>query len=166
MDNKPLPVSDFLSGSTIITPPPQVSPKHVTPEAFDLYGDELDKVNRVFTKIKGMFEYTPMNDDAGREHFEEVAKNEFGEVGFLVEVDWYLVRVPGDEPGTFVDVAYQGRPLFSPKIVFMGRVDPETEIDHDRIRHGVVTGKYDGVKGYIRPGQDGLHEDPIRKIIT
>lgn len=155
------PVSSFLH-----PPPPQtISPKHVPPEAFELYGDELSGVNKKFAQINKMFEYTPMNDDSGREHFEEVVKNEFGEIGFHVEVDWYLVRVPGEQPGTFVDVAFQGRPMFSPKVVFMGRVDKEFEVDHDRIRHGVVNGLYDGVKGYIR--EDGkLHEDPKRKIIT
>jgi hypothetical protein len=45
-----------------------------------------------------------------------------------------------------------------------GRNKVESETDHDRIKHGVVTGKADGKAGYVR--EDGTwHEDPKSKLI-
>jgi hypothetical protein len=50
-------------------------------------------------------------------------------------------------------------------VVIQGRVHHESETDHDRLRHEIVSGMADGVKGYVREGSSDLHEDPISKTI-
>lgn len=46
-----------------------------------------------------------------------------------------------------------------------GRLKPETETDHERMRDGIVKGLDGGPGGYIR--EDGtITEEPIKKIIT
>jgi hypothetical protein len=52
-----------------------------------------------------------------------------------------------------------------PRVVIQGRVHHESETDHDRLRHEIVSGMADGVKGYVREGSSDLHEDPISKTI-
>ncbi len=51
-----------------------------------------------------------------------------------------------------------------PKIHFTGRVKKEEEVDHDRMKHDIVTGKADGVAGYVREGGT-FHEEPRKKLI-
>jgi hypothetical protein len=54
--------------------------------------------------------------------------------------------------------------MYVPRISISGRTRKETEIDHDRMQHDIVSGLADGIKGYIR--EDGTeHEEPIRKTI-
>lgn len=90
--------------------------------------------------------------------FEMAAHNEFGQAGFAIAIAWeeFVKRTPlGDIPTG----------VWQPNIQITRRIKHEAETDHDRIRHEVVTGLVDGVKGYIR--EDGSrHEDPKKRIIT
>lgn len=116
------------------------------------YPDELPKVKDAFEKLSKLFANTAFSD-AVQGQFDAAAKDLFGKAGFLVDVEWYGTRVAGLETPTVV-----------PRVVITGRVKPEDETDHDRVRFGVVTGLADGQPGYIRP--DGtLSEEPRKKDI-
>ena len=53
---------------------------------------------------------------------------------------------------------------YLPRLIIESRIKPLTEVDHDRMRHEVVTGEADGQVGYMR--EDGSRrEDPISKKI-
>jgi hypothetical protein len=93
--------------------------------------------------------------------FMDAAREIFGDIGWVIGVDWMDARATGvpaemaPSTGTVI-----------PRVVIQGRVTPESETDHDRMRHEIVSGMVDGVKGYVREGSSQLHEDPISKTIV
>jgi len=126
------------------------------PEAVDIYPSELPRIK---TTLQGLQNYwlKKMVDEPSdaAEAFNQMAANEFLNIGFEIEVEWLQAQENPFAPGVT---------LFVPEVNIVGRTRKETEIDHDRMRHDIVTGKADGRKGYIR--EDGTeHEDPIKKII-
>lgn len=135
--------------------------KKAPPEAFEVYPDENDKILVVGQKINEMFKFKNIHNDEWPKLIETIITM-FDEIGFEVGVEIMDAVNPNTgRPITGSD----GFPMRVPSIAFLGRTkNKETEIDHDRMRHGIVTGKVDGVKGYIR--EDGqLHEEPRKKLI-
>lgn len=138
--------------------------------SFDPYYSELPKIKAAGDKLNRIFAFSGMEPWTERQ-FEVTARNLFGEAGFTIEVEWLQAKDPDTgeidpltgeiDPETMEDL-----PLRVPNIIFTGRVDRESERDHDRLRHEIVTGQGpDHQKGYIR--EDGSkHEEPIRKLIT
>lgn len=126
------------------------------PEAVEIYPSEMKKVTAAFQKMENMFSRKVVDDPkATAEAFNQMAANVFGDIGFEVEVEWMEAKKNPFGKAT----------MYVPRISICGRTRKETEIDHDRMQHDVVSGLADGIKGYIR--EDGTeHEDPIRKIIT
>lgn len=121
---------------------------------FEPYPDELEKIGHVVTKLQRQFEFTSGNE-TDRKVFEMAAHNEFGQIGIRIAVNWEEIYSAMTNTPTGVHI---------PHLELVGRIREESETDHDRIRHGVVTGKADGVKGYIRA--DGTWSDePIKKNI-
>lgn len=122
----------------------------------DLYEDEKRRLAVAFGKLEG-FEFGP-GSETDKRVFEMAAHTELGEAGFRIAILWedLVKRTPlGDMPTGIIQ----------PAIQIIERVKPETEADHDKHRHEIVTGQVDGVAGYIR--EDGSrHTDPIKKIIT
>lgn len=130
------------------------------------YPDEYAKIEAVGQKINQRFQYKNINNDEWPDLIEWIL-TEFEKVGFEAAVEvMNAMKVLPD--GTQVPVmGSDGFPMRVPSISIIGRVGSqhgEEETDHDRVRHGIVTGKADGVKGYIR--EDGqLHEEPRKKNI-
>lgn len=126
------------------------------PEAVEIYPSEIVKVKSAFQRLEDTFARRLVDDPKeAAEAFNQMAVNVFGEIGFTVEVEWMEAKENPFGPAT----------MYVPQISISGRTRKETEIDHDRMQHDVVSGLADGVKGYIR--EDGSeHEEPIRKIIT
>lgn len=126
-------------------------------EAEDLYADEKHALKIAMLKLE-RFEFTVGNEGQQKREFEVAAREELGKAGFGCHVHWEEVvkRTPlGDFPTG----------VWCPSIQDVHRLVPVTDTDHDRLKHDIVTGKMDGIKGYIR--EDGSrHEDPIKKIIT
>lgn len=124
----------------------------MTEPDFTLYPDENEKVARVLLELE-KFEFGPGND-ADRKVFDMAVANEFGKIGIKARVNWTeICSVTGGPTG-----------VWQPGIELYGRTKGESETDHDRMKHGIVHGLDDGIKGYVR--EDGsLHEDPIRKNI-
>lgn len=117
------------------------------------YPSEIPKIKRAFERVQNEFTNTPLTASSQR-HFEQAARNLFGEAGFEITIEW---REIADATGTSLGVTL-------PKIALSGRVKPETETDHDKLRHDIVKGLVDGKAGYIR--EDGkLHEEPKKKLI-
>lgn len=118
------------------------------------YPSEYPKIQHAFGELKKRFEHKRLDDNT-IDQFHEAAINLFGEAGFRVGVTWDEAVVNG-QGGTYI-----------PTVVIVGRVEPESGIDHDRMQHDIVTGKADGRVGYLRQGTGGqLHEDPVKKLIT
>lgn len=127
------------------------------PEALDVYPSEMPKIRDAYKRLNDVFANLKVDDpEEAARAFNQMAVNVFGEIGFIVEVEWFqATENPLDATAA----------MYVPRVNIAGRVKKETEVDHDRMRHDVVTGKADGQGGYIR--EDGTeHEDPIRKIIT
>lgn len=126
------------------------------PEAVEIYPSEIAGVKAAFERIERAFSRRIVDDPKeAAEALNQMAVNEFGEIGFEVEVEWMEAK---ENP-------FGEATMYVPRISISGRTRKETEVDHDRMQHDVVSGLADGVKGYIR--EDGSeHEEPIRKIIT
>jgi hypothetical protein len=126
------------------------------------YGDELEKIKEVGAKINARFAYKNINNDEWPDLIEWIL-NEFDKIGFEAAVEIMDARKANGQP----IIGSDGFPMRVPSISIVGRSGSqhaEEEIDHDRVRHGVVNGLVDGVKGYIR--EDGqLHEEPRKKTI-
>lgn len=127
------------------------------PEAVDIYPSELPRIQATLQDLQGYWLQKMVDEPAdAAEAFNQMAANKFLDIGFEVEVNWLQAQENPFAPGV---------PLYVPEVSIAGRTRKETEIDHDRMAHDIVTGKADGVAGYIR--EDGSeHEDPIRKIIV
>ena len=126
------------------------------PEAVEVYPSEIAKVKSVLERLEDSFTKRLVDDPKeAAEAFNQRATNLFGEIGFVVEVEWMEAEENPFGPAT----------MYVPSVSIVGRTRKETEVDHDRMQHDIVHGLADGVKGYIR--EDGTeHEDPIRKVIT
>lgn len=120
------------------------------------YPSEIPKIRRAFRDLRARFENTRFDDNT-MDDFHQAAVQLFGEAGFLVGVTWDEAR----------NLDGSSTNMYLPTVTICARTDPESETDHDRYRHEVVTGQADGIAGYVRPGSGGqLHEDPVKKIIT
>jgi len=117
------------------------------------YDDEWPKIQRAYDRLEKEFEFTPFSETTRRQ-FESAAHNEMGKAGFVIHIAWTEILDDGTPTG-----------IYSPQLQFTGRVDKESQTDHDRIRHNVVTGLADGQAGYVR--EDGSkHEEPRKKQIS
>jgi hypothetical protein len=123
---------------------------------FEPYYDEWPKIQAAGNKLNRIFAFSGEEPWTERQ-FETTAANLFGEAGFTIMVEW--LQAMDTETG-------EELPYKAPNIRFTGRVDKESERDHDRIRDNIVKGLGpDKQAGYIR--EDGSkHEDPIRTVIT
>lgn len=128
----------------------------------DPYPDEYEKIYAVGAKINEMFQFKNINNDEWPDLIERII-DMYDKVGFEVAVEPMDACKADGSPIMGSD----GFPMRVPSVSFIGRTgsgQKETETDHDRVRHGIVTGKADGVKGYLR--EDGkLHEEPRKKLI-
>jgi hypothetical protein len=125
------------------------------------YYSELPKLKAAMEKLNQIFAYSGEEPWTERQ-YETTARNLFGEAGFEIEIEWLQAAVQDEEDPDSEPIMLDFK---VPNVTLVGRVKKETERDHDRIKHEVVTGLADGQKGFIR--EDGTrHEEPIRKIIT
>lgn len=143
-------------GELILPPGVQRPEKKVAPpENWEPYYSELPKIHQAAEKLNRIFAWTGEESWTERQ-YETTARNLFGDAGVEIEIEW----MQGMDPDTGEEL-----PFKAPSVTITGRVHKESERDHDKIRHEVVTGQADGQKGYLR--EDGSrHEDPIRKVIT
>ena len=125
------------------------------PEAVEIYPSELPKVQAAFKRLQDTFAQKLVDDpQEAAEAFNQMAVNEFGAIGFEIEVEWHQASENPYGPAT----------MYVPRINIVGRTRKETEVDHERMQHDIVTGLADGQPGYIR--EDGTeHEEPIKKVI-
>lgn len=134
----------------------------MTSPDLNIYPHEQHKIQLAYEKLSSQFEFTPIKSETDRTIFEMAAHNEFGEVGFKVEITWQQLwkkEVVGGQP-THVPTG-----VWMPGIEITGRNKVEAEHDHDLHKWGVVKGLADGQPGYVR--EDGSkREDPIKRIIT
>ncbi|ACH62181.1 hypothetical protein MYRNA_214 [Mycobacterium phage Myrna] len=146
----PMPLVNPLTGKPFERPAPPA------PEAVEIYPSELPKVQAAFKTLQDRFAQKVVEDPLEAANaFNQLAVNEFGDIGFEIEVEWHEAS---ENP-------FGEAKMYVPRINIVGRTRKETEIDHDRMQHDIVTGKADGVAGYIR--EDGSErEDPIKKIIV
>lgn len=123
----------------------------------DLYASEQRDLKIAMINLE-RFEFTEGNETQQKRLFEQAARDELGKAGFTGHVHWeeFVKRTPlGDFPTG----------VWQPSLQDVHRITELAETDHDRIQHDIVTGKIDGIKGYIR--EDGsLHEEPRKKLIT
>jgi hypothetical protein len=138
-----------------MTPPPPKSPLSLGPTTFEPYYSEIPKIEAAARRLNNIFAWT--GEEAGTERrYEAAARNLFGEAGFTIDIEW--MQAMDAETG-------EELPFKAPNVTITGRLDKESERDHDRLQHEVRAGMADGQPGYIR--EDGSkHEDPISKIIT
>lgn len=123
-------------------PPPDVEP----------YPDEVPRIQKAAQVLQEKFKGVTFNETT-MNSFMHAAAELFAEVGFKVGVDWYQGRHP-----------ISGEVITVPQVMIAGRITPEAETDHDRVKHGIVNATAGGQAGYIRA--DGTkREDPKSKLI-
>ena len=144
-------------------------PMHMSEGVKDLYPSERNAILSIKHQLMSELAYQPatilFTDDMMKRQFEERARNRCGEIGFIVSVQWTW---DDPETGEFSpDVADDPNDfsiIWRPRLIIEQRVKKLTEVDHDRMKHEIVTGEADGQAGFMR--EDGSkHEEPIRKTI-
>ena len=91
--------------------------------SIELYDSDILNIEEVLLKL---------NEKVGRqlnfEDFEREVKGRFAEIGLRTEVAWFRYAVEGKQ--------VEGGAM--PEITVTGRIEPEREFDHDRLRHEVT----------------------------
>lgn len=156
MPNQPIQRLNPLSGRPNPKPP-------VPQEALEIYPSELPKIKATLARLQSFWNQKRVADpaDAAAE-FNQMAVNQFGEIGFTVEVEWSEAR---DAEGNVNNPFAAGVPLYVPQVAISGRTRQEEEVDHDRLQHDIVTGKADGKVGWIDPNTGQLRDDKKKKLI-
>ena len=135
----------------------------------DLYPSERNAVLSVKHQLMSELAYrkagVTFTEDMMKRRFEEQAKERCAEIGFLVEVNWqWDDPETGEFSPTVSDNEDDNNIYWLPQLQIVDRIAKLTEIDHDRMRHEVVTGEADGRQGYMR--EDGTKsEEPLKKDI-
>ena len=125
----------------------------MTQPDMQLYPDELERIAVALTKLANAFEFTSFTD-TNKAIFNIAVSEEFAKIGLTARVNWQEVCTAEGPTGVWL-----------PGVEPTGRLKPETETDHERMRDGIVKGLDGGPGGYIR--EDGtITEEPIKKIIT
>jgi hypothetical protein len=123
---------------------------------FTPYPDELDKIAHALGRLGRAFDFSH-HTDTNKAIFDIAAHEEFARIGIEIAINWQQI-IRKREDGTEEETG-----VWLPGIEPLGHIG-ETEIDHDRMRYGIVHGLDGGEPGYIR--EDGRKtEDPIRKEI-
>lgn len=118
------------------------------------YPSEMPKVKHAAAELHKRFANKVINTEQMIDDFHTAAIDLFAEAGFTIGVAWDVEAINGQPTGRF-----------RPTISIAGRVTPETETDHDRLKHDITHGLADGQAGYIRP--DGTkREDPKSRLIV
>lgn len=118
------------------------------------YPSELPRIHRAYSQLTSRFANTKLTD-ATVDQFHRAAVELFGEAGFTVDVAWDEVRVGGLVTG-----------MYMPEVTITGRTSPETETDHDRLRHEIRAGMADGKVGVVDPNTGEWKEEAKKKLIT
>ena len=117
-----------------------------------LYPDELERIGIALTKLANAFEFTSFTD-TNKAIFNIAASEEFAKIGLTARVNWQEICTAEGPTGVWL-----------PGVEPTGRLKPEEEVDHDRMRHGIVRGLDGGAPGYIRA--DGtISDQPLKKNI-
>ncbi|QGJ94958.1 hypothetical protein KHQ86_gp204 [Gordonia phage Stormageddon] len=93
--------------------------------------------------------YDPDSPDSVWDQFANEARNQFAEIGFVIDIMWSEIQADG-LPGTAA----------IPQITVIGRTDRH-ETDHERIQHEVRKGLLDGKEGVIR--EDGTWAESAKR---
>lgn len=127
-------------------------------EIKEVDGDERTKMKSVNFWLDQWFQDQARRDRAFDENFraefERQVAGRYSEIGFVATVNW-------EPTGMFES----GLPVYQPQIQILGRTEQLPEVDYDKIKHDTVTGKMDGVAGYVDPNTGMMKEDPKKKLI-
>jgi hypothetical protein len=143
---------------------------HVEDGVKELLPSERNAVLSIKHQLMSELAYRPatmlFTEDTMKRQFEERARNRCGEIGFVISVQW--TWDDPDDPDSFSPTVSDNPEdtgiYWLPKLVIEGRIDKLHEVDHDELKHEIVTGVADGQSGFIR--EDGTkHEEPIKKQI-
>jgi len=143
---------------------------HIEDGIKGFYPSERNAVLSIKHQLMSELAYKPdtllFTTDMMKRQFEERAKDRCAEIGLIVSVMWTWddPEDPDNFSPTVGDNEDDTNIYWLPKMIFEGRINKITEIDHDRMRHEIVTGEADGQPGYVR--EDGTkREDPIKRNI-
>lgn len=131
-------------------------------ELFEDVPDYYEHEKQAAQQVAGMLQRryageTNMGSNDIQQRFIREAKGIYAENGLVAEVEL--------EPDVSDDPA-DNNIYWIPKIVVTGRVDKLREFDHDRQKHEVRTGVFDGVAGVIDPNTGQMKDEPKKKTIT
>ena len=118
------------------------------------YPSEMPKLHHAYSELTRRFANTKM-DDSSVDLFNRAATELFGEAGFTIDVAWDEVRYEGMVTG-----------MYMPEVTITGRINHETEIDHDRLKHEIRAGLADGKVGVVDPNTGEWKEEAKKKLIT
>jgi hypothetical protein len=115
---------------------------------------------------------TNMADDKVQMEFIREAKGIYAEQGLVAHVEMVWRSDETDDEGypvsqspTVSDDPDDKNLYFLPRIQVVGRVDGLKQFDHDRQKHEIRAGMFDGVKGVIDPNTGQMKDEPKSKII-
>jgi len=118
----------------------QPRPQQTTSRAIELYDSDILVIEKVYKTLQDRSAHNRRDYDA----FDREIKERFHDAGFIVDVKWFHTNIEG---------------VKMPEVDFIGRVDPESEFDHDKMQHEVVEDILDlGTKGKIAVTADMMKQ--------
>lgn len=124
----------------------------------DLYEHEMLAARNAMGELQARYAHeTNMGDEKVQQRFIREAKGIFAEKAGLVITCTFEPEVSSNEGDNSL--------YWLPQIGVIGRVDKVKEFDHDRQKHEIRAGLFDGVKGVIDPNTGLMREEPKSKLI-
>lgn len=150
----------------------------VGPEVRELYESDKVKLRDIARVMHDRYRaaklLTPVEETARRASYAKELAERIAEVGFSCDVLWEWESEERDPTDAELPARYSpccsddpddNNVYYLPQVIITGRVDILREYDHDRQKHEVRGGVFDGVSGVIDPNTGLLTDDARRKDI-
>lgn len=145
-------------------------------EIKDLYEAEkvtLTEIGRVMReRYANSSLLTPKEEVDRRNRYARELVERCAEAGFVADVEWVWQSeekdaedIPLRQSPTVSDDPDDQNLYYIPRLIISGRTEALREYDHDKQKHEVREGVFDGVKGVIDPNTGLLREDARKKEI-
>lgn len=148
------------------------------PEVRELYESDKARLRDIAQVMYSRYRegklLTPVEESARRAKYARELSERIAEAGFSSDVLWEWESEERDPTDQELPARYSpcvsDNPddqniYYLPQVIITGRVDTLREYDHDKQKHEVREGTFDGVKGVIDPNTGLLKDEGKRKDI-
>lgn len=142
----------------------------------ELYEAEKVALTEIGKTMRGRYAssslLTPKEEVDRRNKYAKELIERCAEVGFVADVEWVWQSeekdaddIPLRQSPCVSDNADDNNLYFIPRLILSARTEVLKEYDHDKQKHEVREGLFDGIKGVIDPNTGTLREDAKKRDI-